>query len=281
RLLRLTPNASILSNKKNIVIDCIKSIQRSICRFLIDKKIDVTNHSIPILNNIVNSHIVTSSVDKKILKLEMETKEFMDAHLNIILTHANKGNVTVGLDKDTYVKKVNEMLEDKETYEIIKKDPTSKLIKILRSLLAKHFLDVTITTIGNQLNFDEKPTFSGRLLNFFSNHPLSQKREVIISLVDRAFLLSNSEDHNKNLTKIIEILLLNDYSLKFIFETINNRIKSIIRRRTVSHNDIEEKDESSVSASWFIVLFIPSLTDKLKKFNIEMTSIFLSIVRTN
>ncbi|KYM98511.1 hypothetical protein ALC62_10773 [Cyphomyrmex costatus] len=70
-----------------------------------------------------------------------------------------------------------------------------------------------------------KPTFSGRFLNFLSNHPISQKRGVIYSLVDRAFLLSDVVFHEKNLILIINILLDNDYPLSFIFDTINQRIK--------------------------------------------------------
>ncbi|XP_070170456.1 uncharacterized protein [Polyergus mexicanus] len=40
------------------------------------------------------------------------------------------------------------------------------------------FLDVTIILKNNRLNFDwfHKPTFSGRYLNFLSQHPLCQKR---------------------------------------------------------------------------------------------------------
>jgi len=48
-----------------------------------------------------------------------------------------KGNITVTLDKDTYIEKVKEMLQDKETYETIKKDPTNKFTKNLRTLLAR------------------------------------------------------------------------------------------------------------------------------------------------
>ena len=56
-----------------------------------------------------------------------------------------------------------------------------------------NFLDVTISINGNRFGFDwyRKPTFSGRFLNFNSNHPMAQKRGTILSLIDRAFLLSD------------------------------------------------------------------------------------------
>ena len=49
-----------------------------------------------------------------------------------------------------------------------------------------NFLDVTISINGNRFGFDwyRKPTFSGRFLNFNSNHPMAQKRGTILSLTE-------------------------------------------------------------------------------------------------
>ncbi|KYN30696.1 hypothetical protein ALC56_14994, partial [Trachymyrmex septentrionalis] len=45
---------------------------------------------------------------------------------------------------------------------------------------------------GIVLIFDyRKPTFSGRFLNFNLNHPISQKKGTIFSLVDRSFLAAS------------------------------------------------------------------------------------------
>jgi len=69
-----------------------------------------------------------------------------------------------------------------------------------------NFLDVMIINNNNILEFDvyQKPTFSGKVLSYLSKHPISQKRSVIISMVDRAFLLSHPKYHIKNLNFIIE-----------------------------------------------------------------------------
>ncbi|KMQ88407.1 hypothetical protein RF55_12118 [Lasius niger] len=55
------------------------------------------------------------------------------------------------------------------------------------------FLDVTLNLLGNHIICDwfHKPTFSGRYLNFFSQHPFCQKRGTVIGLFDRAFRLSH------------------------------------------------------------------------------------------
>jgi len=78
----------------------------------------------------------------------------------------------------------------------------------------------------------KKPTFSGRILNLLSQHPISQKKGVLISMIDRAFLLSHPKYQEKNLEFIIETFINNDYPLKFIFDTINMRLKSIFKKRT-------------------------------------------------
>ena len=69
-------------------------------RECIDRRIEVTNHSIPILNNIISSPIFTSPTNKQLLKLESDTCKFILAHPNIIFTHADKGNVTAVMRGD-------------------------------------------------------------------------------------------------------------------------------------------------------------------------------------
>lgn len=54
------------------------------------------------------SHI--NSNDKKLLDLTKITKRFLQNNSN--LTKADKGNITVTLDKDSYTLKINEMPSD-------------------------------------------------------------------------------------------------------------------------------------------------------------------------
>ena len=79
----------------------------------------------------------------------------------------------------------------------------------------------------------------------------------------------------KNLTFIINILIKNDYLLKFIFDTINDRIKNIQHGGTIEHDRIREilsdrtntNEESKSIISWFTVSFIPFIIKKFNKFN--------------
>jgi len=71
-----------------------------------------------------------------------------------------------------------------------------------------NFLELTMINRDGKLIFDwfHKPTYSGRLLNFHSKHPMSQKRGIIINSVDKILLLSNPEFHQKNFLFLIKRL---------------------------------------------------------------------------
>ena len=109
--LRLGENFTLPFNNKNkIIFECIKGIESSTQRMPIDRRIEVTNHAIPILNQIISSPIFTSPVDKQLLNMESDMRTFVSAHPNIIFMHADKGNVTVAIDRDAYMTKITTLL---------------------------------------------------------------------------------------------------------------------------------------------------------------------------
>jgi len=63
-----------------------------------------------------------------------------------------------------------------------------------------NFLDTTLIIDNKRIIFDtyHKTTFSRRFLNFHSNHPLCHKRGIIISFVDKIFLLSHPRFQHNN-----------------------------------------------------------------------------------
>jgi len=130
-----------------------------------------------------------------------------------------------------------------------------------------NFLDTTIIVEKNRLKIDwyHKPTFSGRLLNYWSQHPLSQKRGTIMGLVDRAFSLSHPEFHKKNLDLVIRILLDNDYPLKFIFKVMTDRIKSLVNKKTLKQNKTPQEIIDTRTEKWFTVPYVSNFSEKLKK----------------
>ncbi|KYN30131.1 hypothetical protein ALC57_00414, partial [Trachymyrmex cornetzi] len=71
---------------------------------------------------------------------------------------------------------------------------------------AINFLDTTIMFRNDGLIFDwyRKPTFSGRFLNYWSQHPISQKKGTILSLIDKVFFVSHPHDFDWENVKILD-----------------------------------------------------------------------------
>jgi len=98
----------------------------------------------------------------------------------------------------------------------------------MRVIVLWAFLLLTVKDNMILIDWFHKKTYSGRLLSFFSGHPICHKIGMIFGLVDRAFLLSHPSFHRKNLEITIELLIENGYPLNMIFEKIHNRLKTLI-----------------------------------------------------
>jgi len=65
------------------------------------------------------------------------TAKFCKKNPNIIFTRVDKGNVTVAMNREEYNNKMEELLQDKNTYIPIKKNPTKNIEKNLNSTIKK------------------------------------------------------------------------------------------------------------------------------------------------
>ena len=124
------------------------------------------------------------------------------------------------------------------------------------------FLDVLLIRSNNRIIFDQyrKPTFSGRYLNFFSHHPLCHKKGIIFSMVDKIISLSHPQYHEKNLTRLINILLENNYPLDFIFSMIHFRLKYLFYK-----NDTDGAKPKA--KRFFTIPYISSVSEKFLSFS--------------
>ncbi|EFN74754.1 hypothetical protein EAG_01936, partial [Camponotus floridanus] len=131
-----------------------------------------------------------------------------------------------------------------------------------------NFLDVTMIVVNNRIYCDwfHKKSFSGRYLNFHSQHPMNQKRRTIISLIDKAFLLSDPVFHKKNIEFIVDTLLRNSYPLITIFKVINQQVKYLIKKnKNNSSNQAKQDQDSGENASYFVLPFYSNISDKFNK----------------
>jgi hypothetical protein len=126
-----------------------------------------------------------------------------------------------------------------------------------------NFLDTTIIREGNKLitNWYRKPTFSGRYINYFSNHPDRYKFNIITNLVDRAILLSNPCFHKSNLRTIKEILVNNGFPFEVINKYINKRINELNNRPITS--DSNSIDTTNTQKNFVSIPYVKGLSENI------------------
>jgi len=73
----------------------------------------------------------------KLTYLHKVTKQFLQNNPNIIFTKIDKGNITIASERGSYIEKVEELLNDVNTYTVIKKNPTKSIENTLNNTLKK------------------------------------------------------------------------------------------------------------------------------------------------
>ena len=123
-----------LVNNSNAIIENIKQIESNIRNCTEELRCDVRNETINICNAIEH-HTHKDKIDKTIINRYKKTQKFIKEHPEILFTRADKGNTTVAIHQKDYITKIEQLLQDKDTYTIVKKDPTRKITDQLRNML--------------------------------------------------------------------------------------------------------------------------------------------------
>ena len=76
-----------------------------------------------------------SPLDSNLTKDERQALKRLKTDDNIVILSADKGRVTVVMDKTDYYDKMDALVNDKQTYEVLKRDPTPALQRKLNSKL--------------------------------------------------------------------------------------------------------------------------------------------------
>jgi len=130
------------------------------------------------------------------------------------------------------------------------------------------FLNTTVLRKDKILITDwyQKPTFSGRYINYLSNHPHQYKINTIINLVDHAILLSNDLFHNKNIELVKQILTNNCYPSELVNQTIKKRINYLKwnNNNIERHKTNDKRQKNNDAAKYINLPYIKNLTDNLK-----------------
>jgi len=122
-------------NKKNSVIEFIKDFESNVPRVNNTEKVRLRNTVVSQLNKFVDNKSFKNEIQAKLNRLCKSTIDFCNNNQDILFTKADKGNVTVALDRSQYNEKVNNLLKDPTTYSIESKNPVKKIESNLNNLL--------------------------------------------------------------------------------------------------------------------------------------------------
>lgn len=125
-ILMLGPNFAIdIKDDKNIPTDTIISnIEVGINHLPNYKKDQIRAKTCNILTNFkqkIKNNKQQTSINKKLIK----TQHYLKQHPNIKILKADKTNKTVIMNSVDYENKMNDILNDKKTYKLVKLDPTN------------------------------------------------------------------------------------------------------------------------------------------------------------
>ncbi|XP_075153507.1 uncharacterized protein LOC142227064 [Haematobia irritans] len=162
-----------------------------------------------------------------------------------------------------------------DIFAIIKRSDVEKTLKALNSYNRQiqftkeeeqdqklPYLDTIIHRQGNQLklNWYQKRTASGRLLNFYSNHSKRIIINTVTNIIRRVFNISDPSFHFENGEKIKRILTNNDFPLR----TIQNRIYKV-KSKQINNKDGNTEKELQIYKP---VTYISGFSERLCKSNL-------------
>jgi len=126
----------MLSNKKHAIHEFIKDIESNMTAHKIKNQFLIRNiTAIPQFHKFLKNNPSKNITNDSLLHMQHITQQFCRDNPNVIFTKADKGNITVALDKQHYVNEMNELLKDVNTYTIVKKNPIKSIERNLNNFL--------------------------------------------------------------------------------------------------------------------------------------------------
>lgn len=119
------------------VLDMIKEFETNIRLIPVEQQSSVRRAIANMYSyNIMNSFRMSNNVVDLIRDLRY-TKTYFKENPSIVCVKAYKGEASVLIEREDYINEMKNVLDDNETYEIVAKYPTSRIIRELSELLKK------------------------------------------------------------------------------------------------------------------------------------------------
>ncbi|XP_039313958.1 uncharacterized protein LOC113005816 [Solenopsis invicta] len=133
-------NSNIIDNKVKITLEPSKFIDLETNPMTsTNNKWFVNISKTKVSPSVSNLLQLGDEIEKELLRMKRATSEFCKLNPNVIFTRADKGNITVAMDRLDYINNMEQLLHDKETYSIIKNNPIKKVEKDLNTTLKRWY----------------------------------------------------------------------------------------------------------------------------------------------
>lgn len=209
------PAFKILAESESIIQNISNSHEQDIARFQISNTI----------YNFLNHNFHLNMKEKFIQNSFLETKHFLRNNPNLIIIKSDKGNRSVIMSRNDYDDRLNSLICDQNTYQLVNKDPT---------LSFQNKNNDFIKTLYNIKAIDEKtkkdlttyksiaPKFYGLPKVHKSNYPL---RPIV------SFINAPTYKTSKFLANCLKFLIADTYNVKNSYEFVN-----FIKTQTIPEN---------------------------------------------
>jgi len=168
-------------NKKLAIHEFIKDIESNMYLHTNNNKIMIRNTAIPQLHKFLHNAPSINMLDMKLIHMKKATEEFCKNNKNIIFTRADKGNITVAMEKTYYINKIEELLKDSNTYTVVKKIPAKNIEYKLNNILKN---GCNMNTLPNNNFLSSVP-----VMPFYLKHTASLRSTKLILHLESSFLL--------------------------------------------------------------------------------------------
>lgn len=241
--LSLGPNFNLpYQNKEIPIIKIITSVESCIAN---EPNTDIIR---PEINNIIYNFINKKCQEThktNIFQIDfLKTKKFLKENNDIMVTRADKGNSTVILERQDYNNKTIQMLEDKETYKKITRDPTNKI-------------QIKVNNLANEC-----------LINEFINKNQAMRWKSLNSIAPAIYFVPKVHKEGSPLRPVVSTVQSPTYSLaKYIHKILANCM----------HYNYQIKD------SWEFAKFIKNISNVPEGYVIvsfDVVSLFTNIPTT-
>lgn len=117
------------------VLDVLKNFESNSYKIADERLNELRSLLANSLHEFLRTNKRLNFVDKHIVSQVFRCKTFLRDNNNIFVTNADKGQVTVIMDKNSYIEQMTNTLNDPLTYKKLKKDPIKKITSKLNDLV--------------------------------------------------------------------------------------------------------------------------------------------------